>query len=505
MKARPTGGGLAVAASTILVATVAACAAADGQPPSHCDDLTPPPGATLQPSRDLYCLYLTPRHGLDYMAGHLELRTPHTPFGIAVNAAGNHLYEGVLTLSGLPDPGALGDFEHFVAWIASPHFDTVASLGPVANGTRSIGEIGINKFMILVTAEARPDAPEWEGRLLLRASSPSATDVPARHAGVHAGGTADRPNGACRRPRPLDPRLAPPHDDARAHHVPRPDGAESARGDALPARHRCRAGPIRPPPRPPPRRPRARRRRRDRPRGRPGPAPHTVARLRHVRLQRPVSGTAAPRSGGGDDHSELHQLDPVADHHPLARPPARQRVGRRARRDPGARRARRDLPVHYPLQGPGAVLVPPAPPRGHPQGPRPLREHAGRAARARLLRPRRPRGVPHAGRLPAGGGRADALRDGAHDACVHGALREPLPGQRGAGLRAGGDRRRGRAAVSDERVEHTHLQPVVRRGGGGRARMLRWARRGKTPDSRMLRWAPRRRARRRRRAAPASR
>ena len=201
MKARPTGGGLAVAASTILVATVAACAAADGQPPSHCDDLTPPPGATLQPSRDLYCLYLTPRHGLDYMSGHLELRTPHTPFGIAVNAAGNHLYEGILTLSGLPDPGALGDFEHFVAWIASPHFDTVASLGPVANGTRSIGEIGINKFMILVTAEARPDAPEWEGRLLLRASSPSARmsppDMqefmlgglqtgPTEHAGAHA-------------------------------------------------------------------------------------------------------------------------------------------------------------------------------------------------------------------------------------------------------------------------------------------------------------------------------
>ena len=42
------------------------------------------------------------------------------------------------------------------------------------------------------------------------------------------------------------------------------------------------------------------------------------------------------------------------------------------------------------------------------------------------------------------------------------------------------------------------------RGAPG-ARMLRWARRGKTPDSRMLRWAPRRRARRRRPAAPGSR
>ena len=147
-------------------------------PPPHCDDLTPTPGATLLPSRDLYCLFLTPRHGLEYISGHLELRTPHTPFGVAVNAAGHHLYEGILTLSGLPEPSALGDYDHIFAWLATPIFDTIVALGPVANGTQSIGEIGLNKFMILITAEARPDAPEWEGRLLLRASSPSSRMSP---------------------------------------------------------------------------------------------------------------------------------------------------------------------------------------------------------------------------------------------------------------------------------------------------------------------------------------
>ena len=147
-------------------------------PPPHCDDLTPTPGATLLPSRDLYCLFLTPRHGLEYISGHLELRTPHTPFGVAVNAAGHHLYEGILTLDGLPEPSALGDYHHIVAWLASPIFDTIVALGPVANGTQSIGEIGLNKFMIIITAEARPDAPEWEGRLLLRASSPSSRMSP---------------------------------------------------------------------------------------------------------------------------------------------------------------------------------------------------------------------------------------------------------------------------------------------------------------------------------------
>ena len=170
-----------------LVAAVIASAAHGPKPddlaarpaaPTHCDDLTPTPGATLLPSRDLYCLFLTPRYGLEYMSGHLELRTPHTPFGVAVNAAGHHLYEGILTLGGLPEPSALGDFDHIVAWLASPIFDTIIPLGPVANGTRSIGEITLNKFMIIITAEERPDAPEWEGRLLLRASSPSSRMSP---------------------------------------------------------------------------------------------------------------------------------------------------------------------------------------------------------------------------------------------------------------------------------------------------------------------------------------
>ena len=176
---------------TLLSGTLAAVVAATpttGQtapgsvaiPPStsSCDDTPPPPGTTLAPSRDLYCLFLAPRPGLEDLSGHLELRTPHSPFGVAVNAAGNHLYEGILTLDGLPDPAAFGNYDHIVAWLATPLFDTVVNLGPVTNGTRSIGEISLNKFMILVTAEVRPDAPEWEGRLLLRASSPSSRMSP---------------------------------------------------------------------------------------------------------------------------------------------------------------------------------------------------------------------------------------------------------------------------------------------------------------------------------------
>ena len=132
-----------------------------------------PGGATLVPSADLYCMRLTARPGLGEMTGHLELRPAASPFGVAVDAAGHHLYDGVLALEGLPEPASLGDYRHYVAWLATPVFDTVVNLGAVANGVQSVGEIALDKFMILVTAEAARDGAEWEGRLLLRASSPS--------------------------------------------------------------------------------------------------------------------------------------------------------------------------------------------------------------------------------------------------------------------------------------------------------------------------------------------
>ncbi len=178
-----TGGLERARAATLLLAVLAGVGAGSARadqvaPAASCDDRSQPAGATLTHSTDLYCIFLTARPGLEPMSGHLELRTPHTPFGVAVNATGHHLYDGILTLDGLPEPATLGDYNHIVAWLTTPLFDEVVNLGPVANGTRSIGEISLNKFMILVTAEPRADAPEWEGRLLLRATSPSARMSP---------------------------------------------------------------------------------------------------------------------------------------------------------------------------------------------------------------------------------------------------------------------------------------------------------------------------------------
>ncbi len=193
-------GGAAVAALLALAVPLPVSSAAFQPRSSPCDDSAPTDGAVLQPSRDLYCVFLTARPGMEPASGRLELRTPPSPFGVAVDAAGRHLYEGVLTLEDLPNPTSLGDYEHFVAWLATPLFDTVVNLGPVGNGTRSIGEIGLNKFMVLITAEAQPDGDEWAGRLVLRATSPSARMSPPdmQEFLIGATGTTGAPDAANR-------------------------------------------------------------------------------------------------------------------------------------------------------------------------------------------------------------------------------------------------------------------------------------------------------------------
>ena len=108
----------------------------------------------------------------------MELSLPHSPFGVAVDAAGRHLYDASLTLDGLPPPSELGPYEHYVAWLTTPVFDPVINLGEVKNGTRDLGTIDLQKFLVLVTAEERLDGVDWEGRLVLRGSSPSARMSP---------------------------------------------------------------------------------------------------------------------------------------------------------------------------------------------------------------------------------------------------------------------------------------------------------------------------------------
>ncbi len=159
---------LCLAASAALAPTVAV-----GQPPSdpglvRCPTLDPR-GPAADP--DLYCIELVHAPDFPGVSGHVALTPPPSPFGASVTAAGSHRFDLTLHAAGLPDPGALGDYTGYVAWATTPLLRPVVNLGPVANGGTPLGPVDLDKFLVLVTAEASPDGASWAGRIVLRGIS----------------------------------------------------------------------------------------------------------------------------------------------------------------------------------------------------------------------------------------------------------------------------------------------------------------------------------------------
>ena len=130
-------------------------------------------------SRDLYCIDLVASPGITGIAGVVELAFAPSPFRPAVTRDGRIRFRPRMTLSGLPDPASLGDFTTYVAWAADPTMFPFAKLGQVANGTTDLDPIDLNKFVVLVSAERSADVADREGRLVLRAQSPSTRMQPA--------------------------------------------------------------------------------------------------------------------------------------------------------------------------------------------------------------------------------------------------------------------------------------------------------------------------------------
>ncbi len=131
------------------------------------------PPAPLAPSRDLYCIELVAAPGLDGAAGTVELGQVPGPFTVAVTAEGFPRHRLTLDASGLPVPASLGRFATYVAWAAPPSMHPVLRLGEVANGRTALGDVDLEKFVVLVTAERSARVKEPGGKVVLRGQSPS--------------------------------------------------------------------------------------------------------------------------------------------------------------------------------------------------------------------------------------------------------------------------------------------------------------------------------------------
>ena len=96
-----------------------------------------------------------------------------SPFGVAVTADGRASYDVRIETTGLPAPATLGAYTAYVAWAVTTDLSQWQRLGTVTNGTSLVGHAELNKFLLVVTAEAG-DAPRAHaGPTVLHGTSPS--------------------------------------------------------------------------------------------------------------------------------------------------------------------------------------------------------------------------------------------------------------------------------------------------------------------------------------------
>ena len=151
---------------TLILSLHAAVAAAQGP---LCDPASTIQGE-LRPSRDLYCIDLTATERGGTASGVVALEYIPGPFTVPVTVDGHYRYAPRITLRGLPRARAGASY---VAWAASPTMDVIQRLGPVTNGVNRAGEITLDRFLVLITADPNSVSAAPRGPVLLRGESPS--------------------------------------------------------------------------------------------------------------------------------------------------------------------------------------------------------------------------------------------------------------------------------------------------------------------------------------------
>jgi suppressor of ftsI len=121
----------------------------------------------------LSCINLFPTNRVANASGTIRLTRPWSPFGVTVTPEGNHRSNLSFSIQGLPPPDELGDYVTYVAWASPLSLYPIKKLGTIKNGSYTFGEISLNKYIVLITAESTESTTEMTGPLVLRGRSPS--------------------------------------------------------------------------------------------------------------------------------------------------------------------------------------------------------------------------------------------------------------------------------------------------------------------------------------------
>lgn len=155
-------------------------------------------GPARRPAPSTYCARLVPVPDLTgRVRGVVELHQAASPFTVSVTRDGAQRFALTWVLSGLPPAASLGAYDHYVAWATTPALAPVLRLGRVRNGRVAAGEVALDKFLLLVTAERAADstATGWRGRIVLRGTSPSMQLKPVETSEL-PGGNSPHDHGA---------------------------------------------------------------------------------------------------------------------------------------------------------------------------------------------------------------------------------------------------------------------------------------------------------------------
>ena len=147
-------------------------------------------------SLSLYCIDLVPRPEFREVSGRVDLARAASAFGLAVTRDGKVRYRLIAQVDGLPDPSTLGPYTRYVLWAMPLTLWPMTNMGDVSNGKQELGEVSLNKFMLLLTAEPDGDLEERTGPIVLRGRSPSSRLEPHDMFQVSAfADPADMPGG----------------------------------------------------------------------------------------------------------------------------------------------------------------------------------------------------------------------------------------------------------------------------------------------------------------------
>lgn len=154
-----------------IAALLALTALARPAPPGDGGDCPRLAGSGASP--DLYCIRLLPA-GEFSASGSAELSWVEGPFTVGVARDGTHRWSLRFSVRGMPDSLLRGPQPGFVAWATPPTMARVVRLGTIRGPLAvELGPLALDRFLVLISAEADTAVLEPRGRIVLRGESAS--------------------------------------------------------------------------------------------------------------------------------------------------------------------------------------------------------------------------------------------------------------------------------------------------------------------------------------------